>query len=109
MGRDEGFTFSRTDSTLCFMKVLAYEALSRNFTKAWAAIESNGEEVLVKRGPRAVASILPEPRAVTALDIFGDLHGVLGEGAGSVLAKKLAAIKGSRRGTLRELRNPWAS
>jgi hypothetical protein len=91
------------------MKVLEYEALSRNFTKAWAAIESGGEEVLVKRGPRAVASIVPEPPGMTALDVFGDLHGVLGEAAGSVLRKKLAAIKVSRHGTLRELRNPWAT
>jgi hypothetical protein len=92
------------------MKVLSYDVLSRNFSKAWADIESSGEEVVVRRNRRRVASILPEPLACTALEIFGDLHGVLGERAGSVLADKVTAGgKSRRRGMLRELRNPWAS
>lgn len=73
------------------MKALSYDVLSRNFTKTWAAIESNGEEVLVKRGRRSVASIVPEPSDLTALEVFGDLHGVLGEMAGSAGAKSFAS------------------
>ena len=104
------FTQHSTGITLLFMKVLSYDALSRNFTEEWATIESAGEEVLVRRGRRPVASIVPEPPALTALEVFGDLHGLLGEAAGSALARKLAAIrKGRRKGTLHELRNPWAS
>ena len=93
------------------MKALPYEALSGNFTKVWATIESGGEEVLIKRGRRPVASIVPEPPYQTALDVFGDLHRLLGEAAGSAVAENLAAIRKGRRrrGTLRELHNPWAS
>ena len=93
------------------MKVLSYDTLSRNFAKAWADIESRGEEVVVKRKRRRVACILPEPAPLTALEIFEDLHGILDEATGSTLMRNLAAVKeGQRRqGTLGELRNPWAS
>jgi hypothetical protein len=55
-----------------------------------------------------VARIVPESAPATALDIFGDLYGVLGESAGAILAGKLTAVRNGkrRRGTLRELRNP---
>ena len=92
------------------MKVLSYDALARNFPKAWATIETRREEVVVTRNRCRVARIVPEPLPTTALDVFGDLHGVLGERAGAVLSSKLAkARNGRRRGTLAELRNPWAS
>jgi len=93
------------------MKVLTYDMLARNFPKAWATIESKGEEVAVTRQRRRVACIVPEPPPSTALDVFGDLHGVLGERAGAVLASTLAAVRNGRhrRQTLQELRNPWAS
>ena len=93
------------------MKVLTYDALARNFPRAWAAIETKGEEVVVTRQRRRVACIVPEPPPATALDVFGDLHGVLGESAGAVLAGTLASVRNGKRGrgTLQELRNPWAS
>jgi hypothetical protein len=93
------------------MKVLAYEALVRDFRRTWAAIESTGEEVVVKRDRRRVARIVPEPRALAALDVFGDVHGALGEAGGAALTRRLASVRSGkrRRGTLRELRNPWAS
>ena len=57
------------------------------------------------------ARIVPEPASSTAMDVLGDLHGVLGERTGAVLARKLATARreGCLRGTLEELRNPWAS
>ena len=93
------------------MKVLTYDRLARNFPKAWAAIETKGEEVVVTRHRRRVACIVPEPPPATALDVFSDLHGVLGERAGAILGSSLAAVRngGRRRKTLQELRNPWAS
>lgn len=93
------------------MKVLTYDTLARNFPKAWATIETQGEEVVVTRHRRLVARIVPEPPPATALDVFSDLHGVLGEPAGAVLAGTLAAVRNGkrRRQTLQELRNPWAS
>jgi len=65
--------------------------LARNFPKAWAAIETQGEEVVVMRHRRRVASIVPEPPPSTALGVFGDLHGVLGERVGAVLASNLGS------------------
>ena len=93
------------------MKVLSYDALARNFPKLWAEIECAGEEVVIRRDHRRVASIVPEAPALTALNVFGDLYGVLGEAAGSILARNLAGIRNGkrRRLTLGELRNPWAS
>ena len=102
---------NRSEATLAAMKVLTYDRLARNFPRAWATIETQGEEVVVTRHRRRVACIVPEPAPSTALDVFGDLHGVLGEPAGAVLANSLAAVRngGRRRQTLQELRNPWAS
>jgi antitoxin (DNA-binding transcriptional repressor) of toxin-antitoxin stability system len=96
---------------LAAMKVLTYERLARDFRRAWAAIETQGEEVVVTRNRHRVAHIVPEPPSSTALDVFGDLHGALGERAGAVLARTLAVVRHGkrRRGTLQELRNPWAS
>lgn len=93
------------------MKVLTYDRLARNFSKAWATIETQGEEVVVTRHRRRVACIVPEPPPSSALDVFGDLHGVLGERAGAVLASTLATVRNGKRprATLQELRNPWAS
>ena len=102
---------SQSGITLSSMKVLTYDMLARNFPKAWATIETQGEEVVVTHRRRRVAYIVPEPPPATALDVFGDLHGVLGEGAGAVVASTLAAVRkaGHPRQTLQELRNPWAS
>ena len=93
------------------MKVLPYAALARNFPKAWAVIETNGEEVIVTRNHRPVARIVPETEGVSASDMFGDLHGVLGEDVGAALTRKLAEVRQGkgRKGTLRELRNLRAS
>lgn len=93
------------------MKVLSYEALARDFRKTWASIESSGDEVIVTRGHRPVARIVPETDGLSAAAMFGDLHGVLGEAAGTALERKLAEVRNGKRrkGTLRELRNPWAS
>ena len=93
------------------MKVLTYDTLARDFRRAWATIETRGEEVVVTRRRRRVACIVPEPLPSTALEVFGDLHGVLGERVGAVLARTLAGVRNGkrRRGTLQELRNPWVS
>jgi len=93
------------------MKVLTYGVLARDFPRVWARIETQGEEVMVTRRRRRVARIVPEPAPSTAMDVLGDLYGVLGERTGAVLARKLATARreGCLRGTLEELRNPWAS
>lgn len=67
--------------------------------------------MVVTRQRRRVARIVPEPRPADALQVFGDLYGVLGERAGAALANGLTAARkgGRRRQSLLELRNPWDS
>jgi antitoxin (DNA-binding transcriptional repressor) of toxin-antitoxin stability system len=93
------------------MKMLAYDKLARDFPKTWATVEAQGEEVVVTRGRRRVACIVPELPPATALEVFADLHGLLGEQAGAAVAATFAAFRNERshRQTLEELRDPWAS
>ena len=110
MGR-ERFTRQRICTTFLDMKVLTYETLARDFPKAWASLETRGEEVVVTHHRRRVARIVPEPSPANALEVFEDLHGVLGEREGAVLANTLGAVRKAkgRRETIEELRNPWVS
>lgn len=109
--REVSFTFRQERTTVCAMKVLTYDRLVRDFPKAWATIETNGEEVVVTRERRRVARIVPEPRPADALEVFGDVYGGLGERAGAALADTLATARKRelRHQTLQELRNPWDS
>ena len=67
--------------------------------------------VVVTHHRRRVARIVPEPSPANALEVFEDLHGVLGEREGAVLANTLGAVRkaGGLRETIEELRNPWVS
>ena len=65
--RPVAFTLRQQRTTVSAMKVLTYDSLARDFPKAWAAIETKGEEVVVTRRQRPVACIVPEPPRSTAL------------------------------------------
>ena len=55
------------------MKVLSYDALSRNFTKVWAAIESTGDGKRM-RGVRRVPWRLPAASAPSAMAFARGTH-----------------------------------
>jgi len=81
--------------------------VSRNFRDVMDGVEEAGEEVLLVRNRRAIARLVPEPAAQTALEVLGDLYRTLDETTGEALAKAVARRKLSDK--VVGLRNPWAS
>ena len=95
------------------MKHMTVSETARKFHAVIEAVEANGEEFVVVRNTQPVARIIPEPAPQTALEVMGDLYGILDDKTG---AAWLAAIelqkqkqRKARKGLLTELRNPWAS
>ena len=91
------------------MKTLSVTEVARNFSAVLDGVEREQKEVMLVRNHRQIARLVPEPAARNALEVLGDLYRTLDEGTAEALA---AAIKGARkgkRGTLGELRDPWAS
>ena len=72
-------------------------------------VEAGQEEVVLTRNHRAVARLVPEPPAQNALEVLGDLYRTLDDKTADALAGAIRAGKTGKRGTLDELRNPWAS
>lgn len=88
------------------MKTLTVTEAGRNFSTVVAGLEAEQGDVVLTRNRRAVARLVPEPSSQTALEVFGDLEGTLDDQAADALTNGLAR---SRRGTVNELRNPWAT
>jgi antitoxin (DNA-binding transcriptional repressor) of toxin-antitoxin stability system len=93
------------------MKQMTVTDFSRNFSAAMNEIEFSGEEILLFRNHRQVARITPEATHQTALQAMSDLHRTLHEDTARILTAALPSSrprkKHSRKGTLKELRNPW--
>ena len=91
------------------MKTLTVTEVARNFSAVLDGVEREQKEVMLVRNHRHIARLVLEPPARNALEVLGDLYRTLDERSADALA---AAIKGARkgkRGTLGELRDPWAS
>ena len=95
------------------MKQMTITETARKFHEVIQKVEDQGEEFVVVRKALPVARIVPEPPPQTALEVMGDLYGILGDETG---AAWLAAIElhkqkqqKAKHGLLTELRNPWAS
>mgnify|MGYP001606884810 FL=1 len=91
------------------MKTLSVTEVARNFSAVLDGVEREQEEVVLVRNRRQIARLIPEPPAQTALEVLGDLYRTLDDGTANALAAAIGGAKRSRRGTLEELRNPWAS
>ncbi len=91
------------------MKTLTVTAAARNFSAVMDGMEADQEEVVLVRNHRTIARLVPEPPAQTALEVFGDLHRTLDDPTADELAEAIKTTRTSQRGTLAELRNPWAS
>jgi len=50
-----------------------------------------------------------EPAKMPALEVLGDLSRKLDDGRAEALADAIASAGKGNRGTVKELRNPWAS
>ena len=91
------------------MKTLNVTEVARNFSSVMDAVESEQEEIVLIRNHKAIARLVPEPAAQNALEVFGDLYRTLDEATADALSNAVQKTKTSKRGSLGELRNPWAS
>ena len=91
------------------MKTLTVADAARNFGAVMDGVEANQEEIVLVRNRKPIARLVPEPAMQNALEVFGDLCGTLNDETGEALDKAIRDARKDARGTLKELRNPWAS
>ena len=91
------------------MKTLTVTEVARNFSAVMDGVEADQEEIVLIRNNKPIARVVPEPPAQNALEVLGDLYRTLDDETADALAAAIKSGKKSRRGTLSELRNPWAS
>jgi prevent-host-death family protein len=91
------------------MKTLTVTEVARNFSAVMDGVETEQEEVVLVRNNKPVARLIPEPQAQNALEVLGDLYRTLDDDTADALVKAINSGKKAKRGTLNELRNPWAS
>ena len=91
------------------MKTLSVTEVARNFSAVLDGVERGQEEVVLVRNRLRIARLIPEPPAQTALEALGDLYRTLDQGTADALAAAVGGARTGRRGTLDELRDPWAS
>ena len=90
------------------MKTLSVTTVARNFSAVMDGVEADQEEIILVRNHRAIARLVPEPSSQTALEVMGDLYRTLDDKTADALAKAMSHARKGNRGTLKELRNPWA-
>ena len=90
------------------MKTPSVTEVARNFSAVLDGVEREQEEIVLVRNRRQIARLVPEPPARNALEVPGDLYRTLDEGTANALAAAIRGTKKGRRGTLGELRDPWA-
>ena len=86
-------------------KTVTATQLARNLRHLLDQVEFRDVELSIVRNNHAIARIVPGPGRQTALEAMGDLFGTLPEDA----AKGWIKAARSRRGSIRELRDPWAT
>lgn len=91
------------------MKTLSVTEVARNFSAVMDRIEIDQEEVVLVRNHKPIARLVPEPSALNALEVMGDLFRTLDDATADALTAAVACGRKGRQGTLNELRNPWAS
>jgi antitoxin (DNA-binding transcriptional repressor) of toxin-antitoxin stability system len=91
------------------MKTLTVTEVARNFSSVMNGVESDQEEVVLVRNHKPIARLVPEPQAQNALEVLGDLYRTLDDDTADALAEAINSGRKAKRGTLNELRNPWAS
>lgn len=91
------------------MKILTVTEVARNFSAVMDGVEANQEEIVVVRNSKPIARLVPEPPAQNALEVLGDVYRTLDDETADALAAAVNSGRQSKRGTLKELRDPWAS
>ena len=91
------------------MKRLTVTEVARNFSAVMDGVEARQEEIVLMRNNKPIARLVPEPPAQNALEVLGDLYRTLDDETADALAEAIKSGRKLKRGTLKELRNPWAS
>lgn len=93
------------------MKTMTVTEVARNFSSVMNGVESEQEEIILVRNHKPIARLVPEPPEMTAIEVLGDLYRTLDDETAEALetAIRSAGKKKNKRGTLDELRDPWAS
>lgn len=91
------------------MKTLTVTEVARNFSAVMDGLEAEQEEIVLVRSHRAIARLIPEPPEQTALEVLGDLYRTLDDKTADALATAISRVRKGKRGTLKELRDPWGS
>jgi len=98
-----------TSDIVIHMKTLSVTEVARNFSAVMDRIEMDQEEVVLVRNQKPIARLVPEPPALDALAVMGDMFRTLDDATADALTAAVARGRKTRQGTLNELRNPWAS
>jgi antitoxin (DNA-binding transcriptional repressor) of toxin-antitoxin stability system len=88
---------------------LTVTEVARNFSAILDGVERDQKEVVLTRNRRQIARLVPEPPALSALEVLGDLYRKLDDATADALAAAVSGARKGRRGKLAELRDPWAS
>lgn len=91
------------------MKTLTVTEVARNFRRVLDDLEREQEEIILVRNHRQIARLVPEPPALNALEIFGDLYRTLDDETAEALSQTIRRSRKGKRGRVSEIRNPWAS
>jgi antitoxin (DNA-binding transcriptional repressor) of toxin-antitoxin stability system len=91
------------------MKTMSVTEVSRNFSAVLDGVESDQEEIILMRNRKPIARLVPEPPEMTAMEVLGDLYRTLDDGTADALAGAIKSARRGARGTLKQLRDPWAS
>jgi antitoxin (DNA-binding transcriptional repressor) of toxin-antitoxin stability system len=76
------------------MKKLTVTEVARNFSAVMDGVESEQEEIILMRNHKPIARLVPEPPMQNALEVLG--------------AEAIRPANTGKRGTLKEMRDPWA-
>jgi len=90
------------------MKTLSVTEVARNFSAVLDRLEQDQEEIVLVRNRRQIARLIPEAPSQDALQVFGDLYRTLDDQTARALTAAISKNRKRRRGTVSELRNPWA-
>ena len=91
------------------MKTMTVTEVARNFSSVMDGVETTQEEVVLVRNHKPIARLVPEPPEMTALEALGDIYRTLDDETADALVKAIKSCRKGKRGTLDEMRDPWAS
>lgn len=87
------------------MRTMTATEFARNLSRALDRVEHAAEEIVIVRNHHTVAKLVPGAPAMSAMEAFSDLYGILSDDEGS---EWINDSNGSDRPLNKELRDQWA-